>query len=116
VKVIIAGSRSITNLTDVSTAMSESGFISKTTEIVSGGARGADRLGELWAKTHGRPIRLMQADWGIGRHAGLVRNTNMAKYADALVAVWDGVSRGTSHMINTMQKMEKPVYIHKVRI
>ena len=110
-KIIIAGSRSVRSLADVCVAMGESGWISQVKEIVSGGANGADKLGELWAKTHNKPVRLFQAQWPIGRHAGVARNIQMAKYADALVAVWDGKSAGTKHMIAQMRKLKKPVYV-----
>ena len=44
----------------------------------------------------------------------MIRNHEMVEYADALVAVWDGKSRGTQHMILNMQKTGKPVYVHLV--
>ena len=54
-------------------------------------------------------------DWDKdGRSAGYKRNAEMAEYADALIAVWDGDSKGTKHMIECMNKLNKKVYIHKV--
>jgi len=98
-KVIIAGSRSITSYRLAEEAVAASGF--EITEVVSGTARGVDRLGELWAARHGVPVTRFPADWGAyGKQAGFVRNADMAEYADALVALWDGGSRGTQHMIN----------------
>lgn len=108
-KVIIAGSRTIWHYEVVETAMKDSGF--DITEVVSGHAHGVDRIGEDIAKEWKIPIKLFPADWSRGRHAGLVRNQQMAEYADALVAVWDGYSRGTQHMITTMNTMQKPVFI-----
>ena len=47
------------------------------------------------------PIKRFPADWeNLGRGAGYVRNVQMAFYADALIAFWDGESRGTKHMID----------------
>lgn len=109
VKVVIAGSRTIVDYNVVTHAMRASGLV--PTEIVSGGARGVDWLGEQWAATRGLPIRRFPADWIIGRHAGFLRNTDMAEYADALVAVWDGNSRGTAHMIEAMRKRGKRVFV-----
>ena len=45
-----------------------------------------------------------------GRKAGILRNRKMAKYADALIAVWDGLSRGTANMIAEMEALGKPVF------
>lgn len=56
----------------------------------------------------------MPADWDLyGKSAGFKRNVQMAKYADALVAFWDGVSSGTKHMIETAQKMGLDVRVKK---
>lgn len=69
-------------------------------EIVSGAARGADRLGERYAKENQIPIKSMPADWDTyGKSAGYLRNKDMAEYGTCLVAFWDGESKGTMHMI-----------------
>ncbi len=68
--------------------------------VVCGKARGADILGEQYAKEHGYAVRYFPADWDrYGKAAGYIRNTEMAQSADALVAFWDGMSLGTRHMI-----------------
>lgn len=113
-KVIIAGGRNIRNIDVVYTALERCG-IPEIDEIVSGMANGVDRLGEQAAQALGIFIQRFPADWDQdGKAAGFIRNKKMADYADALVAVWDGESRGTEHMIETMQKQGKPVYIHRV--
>ncbi len=112
-KVIIAGSRSITDPVQVAQAIKESGF--EVTEVVSGTARGVDTLGELWAEAASVPVVRFPADWNqYGRGAGYRRNAQMAEYADALVAVWDGQSRGTNHMIEQMESRRKPVFVATV--
>lgn len=124
-KVIIAGSRSITTQAIVSNAINAA-FNKWMTddqenwkkyvlpEIVSGGAYGVDWLGEKYAKKCGFPCKVFPADWNTyGKRAGFLRNQQMAEYADALVAVWDGQSKGTKHMIDTMVKQNKLVYVHK---
>jgi hypothetical protein len=84
------------------------------TEVVSGGARGVDTYGTDWALERNIPIKLFRPDWDkFGKGAGFIRNTQMAEYADALVAVWDGQSKGTAHMIKTMEALGKPVYVYK---
>ncbi len=112
-KVIIAGSRDVTNLFVVEKAVELSGY--KPTEVVSGTARGVDRLGEEWARQRGIPVKAFPADWGrLGKSAGYLRNVEMSEYADALLAVWDGKSKGTKHMIDIMSRAKKPVYVYNV--
>jgi len=111
-KVIIAGSREGFLSTDVFKATEQAAF--DITEVVSGCARGVDMYGEDYAVYNKLPIKKFPAQWDKdGKAAGFIRNSEMAEYADALVAVWDGESKGTKHMIETMQKLGKPVYIYK---
>lgn len=112
-KVIIAGSRTICDYSEVETAVRRSGFT--VTEVVSGMARGADRLGIEWADNHGVPVKKFFAQWRTkdgecDRSAGMRRNERMADYADALIAIWDGESSGTKHMMRCMGKRAKPIY------
>ena len=81
--------------------------------VVSGTAKGADTFGEVWAAANGVLVRRMPADWSQGRGAGPARNVEMAKVAEALVAVWDGQSRGTRHMINTAVKQGLRVHVYR---
>jgi len=70
--------------------------------VISGTARGADRLGEAYAKERGFQLQQFPADWDRdGKAAGIIRNARMADNADALIAFWDGNSRGTRNMIET---------------
>lgn len=71
------------------------------TEFVSGTARGADTLGEKWARLNGFDVVFFPADWNThGKRAGYLRNEQMAEYATHLIAFWDGESKGTAHMIS----------------
>ncbi len=102
-KVIIAGGRHFDDYELLQTAMSQ--FIREieptSIEVVSGGARGADALGEHWAKDRGYPLTVFKADWDkYGKSAGYRRNAEMAEYADACMCFWDGESKGTKHMID----------------
>jgi hypothetical protein len=111
-KVIVAGSRSILDYAVVRQAIIDSKF--QITEVFSGDARGVDKLGEVWAKESKIPVQKFPADWErYGRAAGFRRNRQMAHAADALIAVWDGKSRGTADMIRQMEKFKKPFYIHR---
>lgn len=112
-RVIIAGSRGITEYGIVALAIALSGF--EITEVVSGNARGVDRLGELWAALNGVAVRRFPAEWDqYGKKAGALRNIQMAGNADGLVAVWDGRSRGTDHMIQHARATGLKVYVHKL--
>ena len=103
-KTIIAGSRDAT-LADVRAAVDACPFKDKITEVISGAARGADTFGEQVAASHGWPVTRKPADWKThGKRAGYLRNEEMAQQADALIAVWDGASKGTAHMIDLGRK------------
>jgi hypothetical protein len=109
-KVIIAGSRDAPNeCTDDAVAKAQF----KISEIVSGTARGPDTHGELIGKVNSIPVKRFVPDWSTGKGAGFKRNVEMAEYADALIAVWDGKSKGTEHMIKTMEARGKPVFVYK---
>jgi len=108
-KVIIAGSRSIKDPQIVLMAISESGF--DITEVVSGGAVGVDRIGEAYARRNKIPIKHFLPDWSLGKGAGFIRNGEMAKYADALIAVWDRQSHGTLNMIKQSYNLGKSVFV-----
>jgi hypothetical protein len=81
-------------------------------QIVSGGARGADALGEKLAKELDLPCKIFPANWDVyGRSAGYKRNRQMAEYADMLIAFWDGKSKGTEHMINLAREYDLDIEI-----
>ncbi len=112
-KVIIAGPRTVNDYSLIPLAIrnAEKHGI-RIAEVVSGHARGVDTLGERYAKENGYPLKLFISEWRkYGKSAGPVRNVEMAGYSDALVAIWDGVSKGTKHMIETMRRSSKPVYV-----
>lgn len=78
-------------------------------EVVSGGARGADKCGELWAEVNKIPVRRFPADWNThGRRAGMLRNREMAEYADA-VALFPG-GAGTQNMFECAKKRGLQIY------
>jgi len=117
-KVIIAGSRDITNYNVVKRAIRKAAQkrnIHPTT-ILSGGCRGVDGYGQLYAQKYDIPVKIYPAKWNkYGRAAGPRRNRKMSKKADALIAVWDGQSTGTKNMIDIMISKAKPIYIHLVK-
>jgi hypothetical protein len=81
--------------------------------LVSGGARGADRLAESFADKHDFAKEIYPADWQrFGRSAGFRRNVDIINACDYVVAFWDGVSKGTSHSIELAKKAGKQVKIY----
>lgn len=124
-RVIIAGSRDfddfpklISSCTDILCEITNQNNDLDRIRIISGVARGADRLGEQYAKVAGYEVSKFPADWdGLGKRAGYVRNAEMAKYAMAdgnygvLIAFWDGKSKGTKHMIDLAEKNGLEVHI-----
>lgn len=110
-KVIIAGSRDIADHWSIIEAVGATDWI--IAEVVSGTARGVDQLGEQWAAKQNIPVKHFPADWDKhGKGAGYIRNAQMADYADALIAIWDGKSKGTLNMINEMAKRNRPIYVY----
>lgn len=109
-KTIIAGSRTINDPSLVEEAVRKSGF--KITEVISGGARGIDRLAEAWARRSNLPVRCFPAEWNrYGKQAGHLRNEQMADDAEGLIAVWDGRSPGTGQMIKVAKKKGLKVFV-----
>ena len=109
-KVIVAGGRDFNDYKllkeTLDSFQQEYGNI---TEVVSGGALGADKLGERYANENNTPIKRFVPDWeGLGKKAGHVRNRQMGDYAKEhngmLVAFWDNQSKGTKGMIEYAKK------------
>lgn len=112
-KVVIAGSRDITDYGILLKAIKECLF--EITEVISGRARGVDTLGEKYAEDCGLKLHLFPADWKKYRNAaGPIRNAQMAEVADAVLCVWDGKSPGTKDMMNQAKKRGLPLYVFKV--
>lgn len=104
-KVIIAGGRDFSDYETLSSNCDRILQNVKKVEIISGRCSGADELGERYARERGYKIKLFPAQWGtLGRKAGPIRNKQMAEYSDALIAFWDGESKGTGGMIGLAEE------------
>jgi len=116
-KLIIAGSRTLqADPHRIETYIDDVGFTENVRKVVSGGARGIDTCGEAWAKYWGIDVVRFPADWKTyGKEAGVIRNEEMGDYADGLLAIWDGKSPGTKHMIDYMHKLGKRVWIKEIK-
>lgn len=127
-KIIVSGSRSINDPKLIEMAVAESGF--DVSEIISGGAKGIDTLAVEWAVKNDVPINVFEAAWDNLDHpdalikttkwgqkydarAGLRRNELMSVYSEALIAIWDGKSKGTKHMIAMARKRDLPIFIYR---
>lgn len=125
IRVIIAGGRDFDNfpllmnkcIEILSEETKEDDSIDKI-RIVSGAARGADRLGEEYARISHYDVSRFPAAWDTyGKSAGYRRNAEMAKFASednnvgVLIAFWDGKSRGTKHMIDLAKRYELKVHV-----
>ena len=120
-RVIIAGSREMADYEvakkAISEAFSEIGG-GAPVRIVSGHCRGADILGERYARERGIELAVFPAEWNrYGRRAGYIRNCEMADFAAEdgcrgdLIAFWDGRSAGTLDMIRRARAKDLPVQV-----
>jgi len=123
-KLVIAGSRPVEGqpypgIKCINAAVERSGFKDQTTEVVSGVAKGVDRIGIDWARANGKKVTQFKANWrgkpgkDFDRMAGMERNLRMARYADAAVLIWDGVSSGTKNMHERMERLGKPCKVFR---
>lgn len=112
-KLIVAGGRDFTDYEKAKeeiTRLAEGELANFGVSIVSGMARGADALAVRFAREMGITLHEFPADWNAyGKGAGFKRNEDMARFADGLLAFWDGRSHGTSHMIRDMERLGKAV-------
>jgi len=106
-KVAVIGSRGFNNYELIKETLSSLDI----TLVVSGGAMGADTLGERYARENSIPTKIFKPDWTKGRGAGFLRNTDIINEADTVVAFWDGKSRGTLDSIKKAEKQGKKVLI-----
>ena len=121
-KVIIAGSRDFDNFISAEhnllSFFKAFGIHSTDIEIISGGARGADKIGEQFAKKYNIKLTVFPAQWDkYGKSAGMIRNAEMAQYAKdgILFAFWDGKSTGTKNMIDAARRNNMTVLIYEYK-
>ncbi|MBR2467308.1 MAG: DUF2493 domain-containing protein [Clostridia bacterium] len=100
-KIAIVGSRNISSI-------SIENYVTKTDEIVSGGARGVDTLAANYAKQHGLKLTEFLPEYErYGRAAPILRNQKIVNYSDKIIVFWDGKSKGTLSVINYAKKIGK---------
>lgn len=116
-RTIIAGSRDIEDMREVEKAISLCGW--SPSLVLCGLAPGVDTLGRDWAIANSIPFEDYPANWYpnndgvLDQKAGKKRNVQMGDNAEALIAVWDGRSPGTRHMIGYAKQKGLRVFVHK---
>lgn len=114
-RIVVAGSRDYNNYTEAKEFIE---FCIKriknkyTLIFVSGGCRGADKLGERYALEHGYKFERYSANWiKYGNSVGPKRNKQMAEISDFVICFWDGKNKGTKSMIEYAEKYNKPLKV-----
>ena len=114
-RVVVAGSREFNDYNLLSSELDKFLAGKKNVTIVSGTARGADRMGEQYAAEHGYKIDQFPAEWSkYHQGAGPIRNLEMVKTADAVVAFWDNQSTGTKNIIDCAKQENIPYKVISV--
>lgn len=120
IRLAIVGSRTFTDYARFRTEVARycwDAFAEKDEprEIVSGGASGTDAMAERYAAERGWPLAVFPADWKTwGKAAGILRNRDIVRHADRVIAFWDGQSRGTAHTIETARREGVPCCVVEV--
>jgi hypothetical protein len=117
-KVIIAGSRSITDYNILLDVMNKCEFTNKIDTVISGMALGVDILGARWAKENHKNLIEIPANWRVdgkfNRGAGYQRNLEMLKIADGLIVIIQDYSRGSQHVYNEAVKLNLPICLTRL--
>jgi hypothetical protein len=107
-KVAVIGSRNFNDYEEVKQVLSNI----KITLLVSGGAKGADTLGQKYAEEHNIETKIFLPDWEkYGKKAGFLRNSDIINESELVVAFWDGLSKGTLDSIKKAEKKGKNILI-----
>lgn len=109
-KLSIVGSRSFSDYALLKASILKS--FPEVSIVVSGGAKGADQMGQKFAEDMNLKTEIYLPDWKrYGKGAGIVRNTLIVKNSHALIAFWDGTSRGTKKTIAISRALGKRLII-----
>ena len=115
-KLAVVGSRTFTDRALMRSILAGMVRDREVTEIVSGGARGADRMAEDIAHGLGVKVTIFYPDWDrFGNRAGFLRNYEIEEYSDACIAFWDGESAGAKMTIDLFKEKGKPIDVYKFR-
>lgn len=111
-KIAVVGGRDFTDYDLVKSSILDNYNLDDLSEVVSGGAKGADSLGAKFAKEYNLKLTEFKPDWKkYGRGAGFVRNKLIIEHADVVFAFWDGKSKGTANSINIAKRSNKTLRV-----
>lgn len=111
-RVAVIGSRTFNDYGEVKSVLSTL----KITLLISGGAKGADSLGEKYAKENNIETKIFYPDWSKhGKKAGFLRNSDIINEAELIIAFWDKTSKGTKDSIDKALKLNKRVLIISIK-
>lgn len=114
-RIIVFGSRNFNDYQLLEYKLDRILVNSDNVTIISGCARGPDRLGERYATRNGYGLIRIPAQWDIyGSFAGFLRNDEMLRSATHAVGFWDGRSRGTADMINKVKARGLPLRVIRI--
>ena len=109
-KVAIVGSRTFNDYTLLNSILDKIDI----NLIISGGARGADKLAERYALEKKIETKILYPEWNkFGKGAGIIRNKEIVQEANHVIAFWDGESKGTLSSINFAKEFGKNLTIYK---
>ena len=112
-RVAVVGSRTFSNLNQVTNILDRLHASIGPFLLVSGGAAGVDQAAEKWAKLRQLETKIFPADWDRdGKKAGVLRNAHIIEHSDLVIAFWDGVSPGTLDTIVRAKKSKR----HKIQV
>ena len=105
-KIWVAGSRGILRYKYVADCLR--GQFTPDDIIRTGGARGVDRIAMMYCRQRGYKVeKSLKPDWKLGKHAGMLRNTEGVEWADRVIVIWDGKSNGSKHVIDEARRLNK---------
>ena len=111
-KLGIVGSRTFNDYDFMVETIEQNLDVNKITTIVSGGALGADSLAAQFAEDYGLELEVYRPDWKeYGKAAGMIRNSDIVKASDGIIAFWDGKSKGANDSIKKARKQEKLIAV-----
>ena len=114
-RIVVAGCRNYYNYEEANVFIEyciKKNCPNDTVILLSGGCRGADALGERYAKENGLSVEYYPAEWEkYGKAAGPIRNQIMVDNCDYVVCFWDNKSKGTKSLINYTKKTGKPLFV-----
>lgn len=108
----VVGSRNFSDYDLLNKELSKIHKSSEIRQIISGGAKGADTLAEIWARDNRVPTKIFYPDWKkLGKAAGIIRNKDIVGNSDFIIAFWDGESRGTKSSIDIAKSSGKKIKV-----